>query len=33
MNKFYPPTSKLAQQLHRACREGDLTLVQEFIHS
>jgi hypothetical protein len=33
MTKFYPPTSKIAQQLHRACREGDLTLVQEFIHS
>lgn len=33
MTKFYPPTSKVAQELHRACRKGDLALIQEFVHS
>lgn len=33
MTKFYPPANKYTQNIHRACREGNLQLVLDFINS
>lgn len=33
MTKFYPPANKYTQNIHRACREGNLQLVLDFLNS
>jgi hypothetical protein len=33
MTKFYAPNTRFAHNVHKACREGDLQFVLEFINS